>query len=64
MVKDPVCGMDVDLSKIQFKTIYKGEIYYFCSRTCKKAFENNPEEYIKYGPKGMPKSHSEHACCH
>ncbi len=37
MVKDPVCGMDVDSSKTQFKTIYKGEIYYFCSRACKKA---------------------------
>ncbi|RLG75742.1 MAG: YHS domain-containing protein, partial [Thermoprotei archaeon] len=37
MVKDPVCGMDVDPSKTQFKTIYKGEIYYFCSRACKKA---------------------------
>jgi len=30
----------------KFKTEYKGETYYFCSPGCKKAFEENPEEYI------------------
>ncbi|MCS7108953.1 MAG: YHS domain-containing protein [Sulfolobales archaeon] len=54
-VVDPVCGMTVETSKARFKTLYKGKVYYFCSSHCLKAFEGNPEQYIKYGPKGMPK---------
>ncbi|ADY00617.1 ribosomal protein L24, conjectural [Vulcanisaeta moutnovskia 768-28] len=50
---DPVCGMEVD-ETTQFKTIYKGKIYYFCSAMCKREFEKNPEVYIKEGPRGMP----------
>ena len=62
---DPVCGMEVDPSKTQFKTVYKGVVYYFCSAACKKEFEKNPEEYLKHGPRGMPSSSHEHrgACC-
>jgi len=54
---DPVCGMKVKPSKTQWKTLYKGKIYYFCSPQCKKEFEANPEEYLQHGPKGMPHGH-------
>jgi YHS domain-containing protein len=57
MTKDPVCGMDVDPSKTPYKTVYKGEIYYFCSSECKKAFEKDPEHYLIHGPRGMPSHH-------
>lgn len=57
MAKDPVCGMEVDPQKTQWKSIYKGEIYYFCSQHCKKAFESNPEHYLKHGPVGMHSMH-------
>jgi len=52
---DPVCGMKVDPSKAKYKSVYKGNIYYFCSIHCMKAFEKDPEFYLKYGPIGMPK---------
>ncbi len=52
IVKDPVCGMDVDTSKTRYKSIYKGKIYYFCSERCKKEFEADPEYFIVHGPKG------------
>ncbi len=45
MAIDPVCKMDVDEKTVKFKTAYKGETYYFCAPGCKKAFEENPEEY-------------------
>jgi YHS domain-containing protein len=49
-VKDPVCGMNVDPSeKGAIKAEYKGNTYYFCSPTCKKSFEENPEKYIQAG---------------
>lgn len=52
IVKDPVCGMEVDTSKAKYKSIYKGKIYYFCSERCKKEFEANPEYFIVHGPRG------------
>ena len=57
MAIDPVCGMEVEPSTAQYKTLYKGKIYYFCSPQCKKAFEENPEHYLEHGPQGMPGEH-------
>jgi YHS domain-containing protein len=47
MVKDPVCGMNVDPKTASNKSDYKGQMYYFCSPGCKKAFDQNPEKYLK-----------------
>jgi Uncharacterized conserved protein len=49
--KDPVCGMEI--SKSSLKSLYKGKTYYFCSVNCKKRFDQNPELFLKEGPKGM-----------
>ena len=57
---DPVCGMEVDTSTAQYKTVYKGRIYYFCSHQCKVEFEKNPEYYLTHGPQGMPGSSGGH----
>jgi len=40
---DPVCGMSVDPKKTPYKSVYKGKIYYFCSKMCKEAFDRDPE---------------------
>ncbi len=45
MVKDPVCGMDVD-PKTTEKSDYKGQTYYFCSKGCKATFDKNPEKFV------------------
>jgi Cu+-exporting ATPase len=45
--KDPVCGMDVDPKTSAGTTEYKGQTYYFCSTGCKKAFDKEPEKYVK-----------------
>ena len=47
MVKDLVCGMDVEPKTAVIKSDYKGQIYYFCSPGCKKDFDKNPEKYVK-----------------
>ena len=54
MAIDPICGMTVDEKTAQFKSDYKGTTYYFCSPGCKKAFDGEPEKYVKGQPKGMP----------
>jgi len=45
-VKDPVCGMDVDPSVAKHSSEYRGETFYFCSLMCKKAFEDDPLNYL------------------
>ncbi|MBI4186362.1 MAG: YHS domain-containing protein [Chloroflexi bacterium] len=49
MAKDPVCGMDVDEKKAAGKSDYMGKNYYFCAMACKKAFDQNPDKYLKGG---------------
>jgi YHS domain-containing protein len=45
MTKDPVCKMDVDESKTNFKSEYAGRNYHFCSEECKDTFDSQPERY-------------------
>ncbi|HEY3362895.1 MAG TPA: YHS domain-containing protein [Methanosarcina sp.] len=45
-VVDVVCKMKIDKNTAEFKNEYKGTIYYFCSASCKKKFDENPEKYI------------------
>jgi YHS domain-containing protein len=55
MVKDPVCGMEIDPKNAAGKTEYKGQTYYFCSAGCKKAFDKEPEKYV-----GIAHEHAGH----
>ena len=47
MVKDLVCGMEIDTKKAPAKSEYMGKTYYFCSLACKKAFDQNPAKYTE-----------------
>jgi YHS domain-containing protein len=58
MVKDPVCGMDVDPKTAAGKSEYSGQTYYFCSNGCKKAFDKEPEKYLK--AQGYASGHGHH----
>lgn len=46
MVKDPVCGMEVDPKSTKYSMEYKGTSYYFCSDYCLNSFKSNPEKYL------------------
>jgi YHS domain-containing protein len=46
MAVDPVCKMTVEEKTAKFTSVYKGKKYYFCAPGCKKAFDNNPEQYV------------------
>ena len=45
---DPVCGMEVDADKTELVSTYNGDLYHFCAEGCRKAFEANPEKYLKH----------------
>ncbi len=47
MVKDPVCGMQVDEKSAPHVTKFKDTTYYFCSAGDKVKFDSNPESYVK-----------------
>jgi YHS domain-containing protein len=47
MKRDPVCNMQVDESKTQFKSQHEGQEYAFCSQGCKEKFDRNPQQYVK-----------------
>lgn len=47
MVKDPVCGMEVDKATTPWKAKVGSKEYFFCSDTCRRDFEAEP---VKYDP--------------
>ena len=47
MVKDPVCGMQVDEKISDQISDYEGQKYYFCSQSCKEGFDAKPESYAE-----------------
>jgi len=47
MEQDVVCGMKVDPKKAAGQSEYQGKVYYFCSASCKKKFDENPSQYVK-----------------
>lgn len=47
MATDPVCHMKVDEKKAAATYQHKGVTYYFCAAGCQRAFEKDPEKYLK-----------------
>lgn len=46
METDPVCQMPVDREAAEFKTEYRGKVYYFCSAGCYDQFTRDPKDYL------------------
>jgi len=60
LVKDPVCGMEIESVTAAGRTVYEGVEYFFCSTECKREFDQNPAKYreprfTKKGPIVAPK---------
>lgn len=56
---DPVCGKPVSAGRV---SLYKGKTYYFCDDSCKRRFDNTPEEFLQEAsapdsPGGAEKNH-------
>lgn len=48
--KDPVCGMDVEITPDALRYEYKGTIYYFCNPRCLERFRKEPDKYLEKKP--------------
>ena len=44
---DPVCGMDVEPGRSKQVSVHKGHSYWFCAEACRRAFEADPDRYLK-----------------
>ena len=49
IVKDPVCGMDVDPRQTGHSHTHAGDTHYFCSEHCLGKFRANPATYLEGG---------------
>jgi ArsR family transcriptional regulator len=47
IVKDPVCGMRISVSRAGDYLEIDGSTYYFCASGCKEAFASQPQKYVK-----------------
>jgi YHS domain-containing protein len=47
MATDPVCFAIIDEDTAQFRTMYKGKEYYFCTNYCKNQFLADPKKYTR-----------------
>ena len=54
LVKDPVCGMDVDPHAAKHSAEHEGNPYFFCSAGCRTKFVANPNEYLDKGAADAP----------
>jgi YHS domain-containing protein len=59
---DPVCGMTVDKATAK-SAVHQGQVYYFCSQTCREKFEAAPATYAKMGGAAAHGSEHRHGCC-
>jgi DNA-binding MarR family transcriptional regulator/YHS domain-containing protein len=46
-VQDPVCGMELLPPQAAATSLWAGQTYYFCARTCKERFDKAPEQYLR-----------------
>ncbi len=43
---DPVCGLEIDPQKLNYRTSVRGHTYYFCTEKCRNVFNRDPIEFI------------------
>ena len=58
MVKDPVCGMELEVSAAAETREFGGKTFYFCSASCADKFDKEPEAYV--GSQGASVGHGGH----
>src|SRR5437773_1712624 len=47
ITRDPVCGMEIEISRAAHSVEYGRETYYFCSKDCLRQFRERPEYFAE-----------------
>ena len=53
MVRDPVCGMDIEEKDAFASRQVAGQTFYFCSQACVTKFDANPHAYMHHDEKPL-----------
>jgi len=48
MVRDPVCGMEINAQRAAGQSEYQGQTYFFCSTECKQEFDRAPQRFAAH----------------
>ena len=48
MIRDVVCGMELDPEDDLPCSVHEGLTHYFCSEACKHEFDSEPEKYAGF----------------
>ncbi|MFK8253139.1 heavy metal translocating P-type ATPase [Ancylobacter terrae] len=62
LVKDPVCGMDVDPHTTTLRAEHQGHSYYFCNPGCRTKFIADPARYLGERPPAPVIEGAEYTC--
>jgi YHS domain-containing protein len=46
LVKDVVCGMEIDPGSAEASSVHNGVTYYFCAESCKQEFDADPAKFL------------------
>jgi len=46
LVKDVVCGMEIDPESAAGTSVHSGVTYYFCAESCKQEFDADPSKFL------------------
>jgi P-type Cu+ transporter len=60
LVRDPVCGMEIDTASAAGHSEYHGKSYFFCSAHCQRTFDANPEQFVADSSQAEA---ADHSCC-
>src|SRR3954447_7325251 len=52
MVRDPICGMEIDATSAAGQSTYRGQTYSFCSKHCQQKFDATPAQYAEAAAPG------------
>jgi P-type Cu+ transporter len=47
LVRDRVCGMEMDEADVKDFLVHEGRTYFFCSSGCRAEFERHADEYAE-----------------
>ena len=61
LVKDAVCGMNVEATEAGARSEYLGQKYYFCCSGCKAKFDHEPEKFLSLS--GADRQGDKSSCC-
>ncbi len=50
VIKDPVCGTEIDPGRSAGRSTYRKNTYFFCSSTCQDQFDKDPARFAYEPP--------------